>query len=43
MKSKFGISIHGGAGTILKSNMTPAKEAKYKAALEKSLNTLQNC
>ena len=29
--------IHGGAGTILKQNMTPEKEAEYKAKLEQSL------
>ena len=27
----FAIIIHGGAGTILKKNMTPEKEAAYKA------------
>jgi beta-aspartyl-peptidase (threonine type) len=31
------IAIHGGAGTILKSSMTPEKEAAYKAALEEAL------
>ncbi|GEP96685.1 isoaspartyl peptidase/L-asparaginase family protein [Chitinophaga cymbidii] len=29
--------IHGGAGTITRQNMTPEKEAQYKAALEASL------
>ncbi|MBO9150983.1 isoaspartyl peptidase/L-asparaginase [Chitinophaga sp. MAH-28] len=29
--------IHGGAGTILKKNMTPEKEAAYRSALETSL------
>ena len=29
--------IHGGAGTILKENMTPEKEAAYRAALEQAL------
>ncbi len=29
--------IHGGAGTILKQNITPEKEAEYKARLEESL------
>lgn len=29
--------IHGGAGTILKKNMTPEKEARYKAGLEEAL------
>jgi len=32
--NKFGIAIHGGAGTILKSSMTPEKEAAYTKALE---------
>ena len=32
--NKFGIAIHGGAGTILKSSMTPEKEAAYTLALE---------
>lgn len=31
--------IHGGAGTILKKNMTPEKEAAYIAALTKSLQS----
>jgi beta-aspartyl-peptidase (threonine type) len=30
----FGIAIHGGAGTILRSAMTPEKEAEYMDALE---------
>ena len=33
-KVEFSIVIHGGAGTILKKNMTPEKEAAYKAKLE---------
>lgn len=33
----FGIVIHGGAGTILKKNMTPEKEAAYKAKLEEAV------
>jgi beta-aspartyl-peptidase (threonine type) len=33
----FTLVIHGGAGTILRSNMTPEKEAAYKAGLEKAL------
>jgi len=33
----IGIAIHGGAGTILKSTMTPEKEHKYKKALEEAL------
>jgi beta-aspartyl-peptidase (threonine type) len=31
--------IHGGAGTILKKNMTPEKEAAYRASLQKALET----
>jgi beta-aspartyl-peptidase (threonine type) len=34
---KYALVIHGGAGTILKKNMTPEKEAAYKAALELAL------
>lgn len=30
---KFAIAIHGGAGAIAKANMTPEKEARYKAKL----------
>lgn len=33
----FGLAIHGGAGTILKSEMTPEKEASYKHALSQAL------
>ncbi len=33
----FGIVIHGGAGTILKENMTPEKETAYKAKLEEAI------
>ena len=29
----FGIVIHGGAGTILRKNMTPEKEQEYRAVL----------
>lgn len=35
----FAIVIHGGAGTILKKNMTPEKEEAYKAVLEKAIKT----
>lgn len=35
--SEFSIVIHGGAGTILKENMTPEKEAAYKAKLEEAI------
>ncbi len=34
---KYVLVIHGGAGTILKKNMTPEKEAAYIAGLEASL------
>jgi len=34
----FSIAIHGGAGTILKSNMTPELEANYKAALDAAIS-----
>ncbi|GAA4275196.1 isoaspartyl peptidase/L-asparaginase [Aquimarina gracilis] len=33
----FGIVIHGGAGTILKENMTAQKEAEYRAKLEEAI------
>lgn len=33
----FGIVIHGGAGTILKKNMTPELEKAYKEILEKAI------
>ena len=36
-KPEFAIIIHGGAGTILKKNMTPEKEAAYKAKLEEAI------
>lgn len=36
-KAEFAIIIHGGAGTILKQNMTPEKEAAYKATLEAAI------
>lgn len=43
--SKLVLVIHGGAGTILKKNMTPEKEKAYtdglKAALEKGYGVLQ--
>lgn len=34
----FSIAIHGGAGTLVKGMMTPALEAKYKAALQLALD-----
>lgn len=36
-KNEFAIIIHGGAGTILKKNLTPEKEAAYKAKLEEAI------
>lgn len=35
--TRYAMVIHGGAGTILKSKMTPEKEAAYKAALKEAL------
>lgn len=35
--AKFTLVIHGGAGTILRSSMTPEKEALYRNALEDAL------
>ena len=37
-RTKFGIAIHGGAGTIRKSTMSASKEAKYSDALSKALD-----
>ena len=36
-EKKYVMVIHGGAGTILKSNMSAEKEAAYKAALTEAL------
>ena len=36
-KQSFGIVIHGGAGTILKKNMTKEKEKEYRHALSKAI------
>ena len=36
--SKYAIAIHGGAGTILKSTMTPEKEIAYTEALRDAIN-----
>ena len=36
--NKYAIAIHGGAGTILKSTMTPEKEHAYKSALQDAIN-----
>jgi beta-aspartyl-peptidase (threonine type) len=37
MSDKYVLVIHGGAGTILKSQMTDAKEKAYQAALDTAL------
>jgi beta-aspartyl-peptidase (threonine type) len=37
--AKYVLVIHGGAGTILKQNMTPEKEKRYKEGLQKALDT----
>jgi beta-aspartyl-peptidase (threonine type) len=34
---KFGLVIHGGAGTIERANMTPEKEREYRVGLERAL------
>lgn len=38
LSNKFALAIHGGAGTILKSQMTPEKEKAYKDALNQALD-----
>jgi len=35
--NKFSIAIHGGAGTIMKEDITPEQEAGYRNALQESL------
>src|SRR5258706_9499620 len=35
--TKIALAIHGGAGTILRSQMTPALEAEYRSGLETAL------
>src|SRR4026208_2459346 len=37
--SKIALAIHGGAGTILKSAMTPELEREYRDGLEDALRT----
>ncbi|WP_179352870.1 isoaspartyl peptidase/L-asparaginase family protein [Winogradskyella vidalii] len=41
-KPEFAIVIHGGAGTILRTNMTPENEAAYKAKLEEAIRVGYN-
>jgi beta-aspartyl-peptidase (threonine type) len=38
MNQIFSIAIHGGAGTLIKGQMTPEKEATYKKALQEALD-----
>ena len=44
--NKYGLVIHGGAGTIIKKNMSPEKEQAYseklKEALDKGYSVLEN-
>ena len=35
----FGLAIHGGAGTILRSDMTPEREQEFRAKLTEALQT----
>ncbi len=37
--AKIALAIHGGAGTILRSQMTPALEAEYRGGLETALKS----
>jgi len=37
IQNSIGLVIHGGAGTILKKNMTPEKEAQVKSKLEEAI------
>jgi len=37
-ESKFGLAVHGGAGTIDRSKMTPERERDYRAGIERALN-----
>ena len=39
---KYSIAIHGGAGTILQSTMTPEREFAYKKALEEAILSGEN-
>lgn len=38
MKNNFSLAIHGGAGTLLKGQMTAEKETAYKKALQEALD-----
>ena len=37
MQKQYSLAIHGGAGTIHKSKITPQKEMLYKEVLQNSL------
>jgi len=39
--SKYVLVIHGGAGTIVKQNMTPERELQYKQSLQQALDAGQ--
>lgn len=41
-RPEYAIAIHGGAGTILKKNMSPEKEAAYHKALNEALTIGEN-
>ena len=41
--SRYAIAIHGGAGTILRSAMTPDLEASYKSALQTAMDAGYDC
>ncbi len=41
-KAAYAIAIHGGAGTILKKNMTPEKEAAYQTKMNEALDAGEN-
>jgi beta-aspartyl-peptidase (threonine type) len=36
-RNKFGLAVHGGAGTIERKTMTPEREKEYRAGLERAL------
>jgi beta-aspartyl-peptidase (threonine type) len=38
MNSNFSIALHGGAGNMAKKNLTPEKEAEYKAKLQEAID-----
>jgi beta-aspartyl-peptidase (threonine type) len=37
-ENKFGLVVHGGAGTIERSKMTPERERDYRAGIERALS-----